>query len=225
MDIKSILKQRISAANLLARRRREKMRRRLINTTATFLCPNCIGGILFHDLGLQFRSPTVNLMMMQPDFVKFVLDLDHYLSCELRFYQDPEYDCPCAYLDDIVLHFTHYHSEQEAAEKWEQRKTRIDRSNLFVFLTERDALTEAQIRSLRQLQARGILVFTAHAYPEIPYALEIPKYRAAGEVGNILQKHGLSEMREYEQYFDFVKWFNEADGGSYDISPYLLKTK
>lgn len=28
-------------------------------TEASFLCPNCIGGILFHDLGMRFYSPTL----------------------------------------------------------------------------------------------------------------------------------------------------------------------
>lgn len=220
MSVKDIVKNILEERNPLVIRRRKKMRAALKNMAPTFLCPNCIGGILFHDLGLQFRSPTVNTMMTQRDFKKFVLDLNHYLERELCFFDHPEHDFPCAKLDDVTVHFTHYHTEAEAAEKWKARTARMDRENLFVFLTERDGLTEEEIRTLSGIHARGLVVFTAKAYPDIPYALQIPRYAADGEVGNILEKSWLDGSREYEKYFDFVKWFNEAEGGNFDIAPF-----
>jgi uncharacterized protein (DUF1919 family) len=194
------------------------MRSKLTNTSPSFLCPNCIGGILLHDLGLAFRSPTVNLMMKQPDFVKFMLDIQHYLSMELAFFEKPGYTCPCARLGDITIHFTHYANAEEAASKWNERKTRIDWRNLFVFASERDGLTKEEILRLGNLSCRGLVVFTANAYPDIPYALQIPQYASSGQIGNILKKSWKDESREYEQYFDFVKWFNEANGHPFDIS-------
>lgn len=220
MSFKETIKNILTERNPLVNARRNQMRRALKAETPTFLCPNCIGGILFHDLGLQFRSPTVNTMMNQRDFVRFVLKLDHYLEQEPEFFEHPEYDFPCAKLDDITVHFTHYHTESEAAKKWKARTARIERENLFVFLIQRDGLTEEEIRSLSRIKARGLVVFTANAYPDIPYALQIPKYAPDGEVGNILEKSWLDGSREYEKYFDFVKWFNEANGGDFDIAPF-----
>lgn len=220
MDAKKMIKTLLSEKNPQAIRRRAKMREALTNTTPTFLCPNCIGGILFHDLGLQFRSPTVNLMMLQTDFAKYVLDMEHYLAEELVFFKHTEYDCPCAHLGDITIHFTHYHTEEEAAQKWLQRSARIDRDNLFVFLEERDGLTREEMLRLGHIRARGLVIFTANDYPDIPYALQIPKYAPEGEVGNILAKSYWDDSREYERYFDFVKWFNEADGSGYAISDF-----
>jgi len=202
----------LSKYNPLAIFRRKRMRKKLTNKTPTFLCPNCIGGILFHDLGLQFRSPTVNLMMLQTDFVKFVLDLDSYLSKDLVFYKHAEYECPCAMLGDISIHFTHYSSEDEARKKWVERSSRIDKNNMFVFLTERDGITEQEMRSLNELKVRGLVVFTAHEYPDIPYTVCISKYKDDGEVGNVLERSYVNDRREYEKYFDFVNWFNTADG-------------
>lgn len=208
----------ISKLNPLAIHRRNALRSKLTNTSPSCLCPNCIGGILFHDLRLQFRSPTVNLMMKQPDFVKFVLNIEHYLSLKLDFYDKPGYTCPCARLGDITVHFTHYATAEEAAKKWDDRKKRIDWDNLFVFASERDSLTREDILQLGDLRCRGLVVFTAHSYPDIPYALQIPRYASDGEVGNILEKSWKDESREYERYFDFVKWFNEANGAPFDIS-------
>ena len=212
MNTKQSVKRFLSENNPFAIRRRAKMRNELTNKTPTFLCPNCIGGLLFHDLGLQFRSPTVNLMMYQTDFLKFVLHMDDYLGQELQFFEHPEYKFPCAHLGDITIHFTHYQSKEEAAHAWYDRSKRIDINNMFVFLEERDGLTKEDIVQLGAIHARGLVVFTAHAYPDIPYALQIPKYENDGEVGNILRKSYWDDHREYEEYFDFVRWFNEANG-------------
>lgn len=220
MTITEKFKKKVEYHNPLAKHRRRKMRSQLENQNITFLTPNCMGGILFHDLGLKFMSPTVNLMMTQTDFVKFVLNMDDYLKKELRFFKHLEYNCPCANLGDIMICFTHYTSEKEAAEKWKERAKRINKDNMFIFCEERDGITESEIRKLSDIKVKGIVVFTANEYDDIPYALYIPKYRDAGEVGNVLKRNYLDDSREYEKYFDFVKWFNESDG-HYDVSDYI----
>lgn len=199
-----------------------RMQKDLKNKEMTFLCPNCIGGIIFHDLGLKFQSPTVNLMFNQRDFVKFVLDLEKYIDLPLNFFKHPEYDCPCAKLGDLTIHFTHYHTTEEAQAKWNERKSRIDWNNMFIFCEERDGISKEEIFSLKSIKARGVVVFTANKYKDIPYAVYIKKYKQDGEVGNILRKvNVLTGTREYEKYFDFVKWFNEANGANFDVSKYI----
>ena len=206
--------------NPIAKHRRKCMRDALQNTNMTFLCPSCMGGELFHDLGLQFRSPTINLMMLQTDFVKFVTNFDEYMAVPFEFFKHPDYDFPCAKLKDITVHFTHYHSEEEAVTKWESRSERIDRNNLFIYCSDRDGITEEEVRSLGKLKVKGIVFFSAHDYKDIPYCLYIPKFKDVGVVQGIQDVHYPDCHRSYEEYFDFVKWFNEADGGDYDVSPY-----
>lgn len=222
MNPKETIKKLLSEKNPLAVSRREKMRSQLKNTTPTFLCPNCLGGILFHDLGLKFQSPTVNLMMFQTDFVKLVLNLDEYLEQEFTFYDDPDYICPCAYLGDITVHFTHYKTAEEAVSKWKERAERIDRDNMFIFAMERDGLSREDIQALGTLPVRGIVVFTANEYRDIPYALYLPELVENGQIEkNVLSKSYLDDSRIYEKYFDFVKWFNEADGGDFDVRAFV----
>lgn len=119
----------------------------------------------------------------------------------------------------------YYHPlyEQEARSKWNERASRIDRDNLFIFLQERDDLTEEDLLKFQQVCARGVLIFTAFDYPQVPYALQILNYQSAGEVGNILSRDRLTGQREYDRYFDFVKWFNQANGAPFDITPYIKK--
>ena len=123
---------------------------------------------------------------------------------------------------EITIHFTHYKTPEESVERWRERTARIRYDNLFLVCSERDGLTRKEIESLGHLNVRGILVFTAHEYPDIPYTLFLPQYAEAGEVGNVLRKKHLDGRREYEERFNWVKWFNTADGGDYDITPYLI---
>lgn len=221
MTILDKVKNKVEQYNPIAQNRRHKMRAQLKNKDITFLTPNCLGGILFHDLGLKFMSPTVNLMMTQTDFVKFVTHLDDYLTKDFKFFKHPEYTCPCATLGDITVHFTHYTSEDEAVMKWKERVKRINKDNLFIFCEERDGITKEEIKVLGKIKARGIVVFTAKEYKDIPYTLYLPKYHDDGEVGNILARNYYNDSRDYEKYFDFVKWFNEAKEREYNISPFV----
>ena len=51
---------------------------------------------------------------------------------------------------------------------------------------EKDGVTKADILRLNSLNVRGLVVFTAHDYPDIPYTCFIKKYEKSGSVGNIL---------------------------------------
>lgn len=53
-------------------------RKRLKNKEISIISTNCIGGVLSHDLGLQFKSPTVNLFFRAEDFIKFCENLEYY---------------------------------------------------------------------------------------------------------------------------------------------------
>lgn len=201
------------------------MRRKLKNKDFTFLTPNCLGGILLHDLGLQFLTPTINLMMTQGDFLKFVSNLDEYINSDLEFLPPNKHDCPCACIrpsgqPEITIYFTHYKTAEEARIKWVERSARINKDNLFVFLEERDGITRKDLECLKELQVKGIVVFTCNRYPDLPFCVYIDKYHEQGEVGNILKKNLIDDSREYEKIFDFVKWFNEAKGSNYDVKGY-----
>ena len=80
---------------------------------------NCIGGVLAHDLGIRFNSPTVNLYMRAEDFIRFCENLDDYLAIDemtpctdAAIIDDRTY--PVACLGDLVLFLVHYPSVEEA---------------------------------------------------------------------------------------------------------------
>lgn len=113
-------------------------------------------------------------------------------------------------------------TEKEAEQKWRARAERINRDNLFVFIEERDGIGRSELEKLRNIHSRGVVAFTCNEYKNIPYCVYLSQYHKGGEVGNILKKTLWDDSREYEHVFDFVKWFNEANGKGFDVHSFVL---
>ena len=111
---------------------------RLKNKDFSILTNHCMGGIIYHDLGLKFLSPTINLKILPDDFIRFLEDMDRYLSIPLKEVTDSELPYPVGALGDITVYFVHYHSFAEANAAWEKRKQRINKNNLRIMMTTRD---------------------------------------------------------------------------------------
>ena len=60
---------------------RYKKRRlqRLKNTDFTIIASNCVGTVIYYDLGLQFLSPKINLKIGIKDFIKLAENLEQYM--------------------------------------------------------------------------------------------------------------------------------------------------
>lgn len=88
-------------------------------------------------MGIQFASPTINLYIRPNEFVKFISNIDYYLSLELIEIPHPA-PYPVGMLGDITLYLKHYGTFQEAKEKWEERCKRINRNKIYLMMTDRD---------------------------------------------------------------------------------------
>ncbi len=184
-----------------------KMRRELKNKDFTILSCNCAAGIVYHRYDHPFLTPTINLWIEQHDFLKFVSDLDHYLAQELVFVKtDAGY--PVAECGNIRIWFNHYTSEAEAREKWESRKKRIRRDNLFLMMSERDGINREDILKFGEVPCKNRVIFTSHKYEDIPYACYLPPYEGEAQVGYYLQKNPVTDRTVMEKYFDLTKWLN-----------------
>lgn len=188
---------------------RNRQRIRLKNRKFSLLTGNCIGGYLYHQLGLPFLSPTINMMILNQDFKKLILNLEHYLSITPIIYEDDKFpDVPSAKIDDIILHFTHYNSSEEGIAAWEKRKRRIDIDNLYVIISDID-LSSKDIEELQSAKVKKIVVMTSKDY-NYDYCLYIPAFRGMDHVGDLLGKT-ISGKWKFERYFDFVGWINSED--------------
>jgi len=185
------------------------MRSRLENKDFTFLSSNCTAGIIYHRLGMKFLSPTINMFIWQDDFLKFVLDLEHYLAQELRFIETEE-PYPVAMLDDIKLYFNHYSTDEEARNSWEERKARMNMDNIVILMCDRDGITEEDMLKLDQLPCTNKVILTAKDHPNVSCAFQLPEYAQDEFVGYYLGKNAITDKTIVEKHFDFVKWLNGA---------------
>lgn len=152
----------------------------------SIISQNCIGGVLYHDLGLEFLSPTVNLFFMGTDFVRFVSNLKHYMALELVMTWGENY--PIGYLDDVQIHFMHYATCSEARDAWNRRKHRINWDRIVVLCTDMENFTDEEFSQWKDVSYPKVL-FTANAgFAQDRDSVFYPEYRSAGHVSDLIPK-------------------------------------
>lgn len=182
-----------------------------INQNITIFASNCMGGLLYHDYGLKFLSPTVNTRFDTPDFIRFVCNIDYYLSQELHFIEAPE-PFPVAMLDDVKVYFVHYHTNDEAEQKWKERIQRIDWNNVFVITNDNDGVTEDDLKALENCKFQNVLVFTANPMPQYRCTFQLKRFAGKKEVGNTMLRSIFTGNMAVQDEFDFTAWFNQVKG-------------
>ena len=121
----------------------------------SLISQNCVGGVIYHDAKQKFLSPTVNLYILPKDFIKFVNNIDYYLSLTPNVKMGKDY--PIGTLGDVKINFMHYSSPQEALEKWEERKQRINFDKIFVIMVERDGFDDEDFKDFLKIKYPKIL--------------------------------------------------------------------
>ena len=185
-----------------------KNRSRLANTEPTVFSSNCNGGVMLHDLGLRFMSPTVNLFIKPSDYIRFLLNLDHYLY-SAKFVEVKGAGYPVGILDDIRIDFVHYGSFEEAVSKWNSRLTRVNMANSFFMMTERDGCTYEDIVAFDSLPYENKVVFVSKPMPEISSAFFDPSFPLEeGGIGVLTNYVSKVSGRRYLDVFDYVSFLN-----------------
>ena len=54
------------------------------NKDITIISNNCLAGCVLHDFSMRFDTPTINLFIPFPDYIKFLTDLKCYLNKEIE---------------------------------------------------------------------------------------------------------------------------------------------
>lgn len=173
----------------------------------SIISQNCIGGVLSHDLGMQFRSPTVNLFIREPDFVKFALNLEHYLGCSLRVHWGGTY--PIGTLDDITIYFMHYDSCEEAKLAWERRTKRVDIDRVLVLSTDRNGFDDESYLLWKQIPYPKVLFTVDPRYAQDGDSVLFQQYQNQGFVPNLIPD------REFYKDGTLIRTINQF-GGTHD---------
>ncbi len=201
-----------------------RRRKRLTARDFSIISNTCIGGVISNSLGEQQRSPTVNLVIYEEQFLQFCRHLKAYSQCPLEEpneqekaqFADLKYPVGIlrgGELPDVNIYFIHYHSFEEAKEKWEKRFARVNYDNLCIVMD-------------RGMDARDEILDEFHA---LPYARKVffthkedrerwPntfrfRYYTEADYKNAYMytkiRRGLREYRVLDE-FDYVQWLNDG---------------
>lgn len=107
---------------------------KLKNKDVTIISRNCIGGFIYHNLGLQFLSPTINLFFELDDYIRFINNLEYYINCVPVEVFDHDKPYPVGELingdERIRVYFMHYPSFENAKKCWIRRAKRVNYNNI-----------------------------------------------------------------------------------------------
>lgn len=115
----------------------------LKKSNPTIFAMNCWGGITYHQLGLEFTSPFINMYLKEQDFIQFLNNPQYYMDLHLELKEtlhNPKLkiDFPVCKCDNIELYFNHYSSFELALHCWEKRKKRINWDNIVAVMYSED---------------------------------------------------------------------------------------
>lgn len=187
----------------------EKRKRRLKLKSKDFsiISNNCWGSFVYQKYGLQYTSPTVGLYILGHDFVKLCSKWQWYMEQKLEFipWEEASYyyaikdnaTYPVAKLGDIEIYFMHYHSEDEASEKWYRRVKRINPNHMIFKLSQREECSKADVEAFMKLPLAHKVCF---AHDLVPGTVHIPELE--GFVGD--------EMGIINRYYNDLDILNEV---------------
>lgn len=183
--------------------------KRLVNNDFTIISRNCVGGVIYHSLGKQFSSPTINLFMSQKDFIKFIKELEAYIKLEIKEDKNASQTLgyPVAKCGDLTIHFIHYKSFNEAKEKWDRRKKRINYKKIFLINTDQDDYSREIDNEYAKLPYPKILFVHSKKQVVAPYHVYIKGFDHKPYIGNILDRKN-KFGRRYLDDFDYVSFIN-----------------
>lgn len=190
-------------------------RKRLKNKTPTILCNNCVGGMIYHDLGLQFCSPTINVLLKGDDFFKFAGNLSDYLACEMTQVFEDGITYPMGLLkrgdEEVRLHFMHAESFDEAKAQWVERASRVNMDNIYVIYeySKKPRRSNHYYQAFKQLPYRHKRMLTMPILFSDPEVVPMTVYLHGYCSGKVLKYPGKYRVKRYLDRFDYVSFLNE----------------
>ncbi len=175
-------------------------RHKLRNRSLSIVSNNCWGGFMHRYYNFPFNSPFIGLYITAPHYIS-LLENKSRLYAPLSFISHNPY--PVAQLPTgELIHFLHYKSAAEAAEKWNKRLKRLDWNNCLVKFSDNDECTPGLIKRFDELPFRNKVCFTAGEFPELKSVIHIPRFKG--------KRHVKSCWKFSDRYFNFIATANKC---------------
>lgn len=187
------------------------------NTDFTIISNNCWAGYVYRFFGLKYLTPTIGLYFFSEDYLKFISNLKFYISLELKQvnlseskYKDfliskKQQDVPIGKLDDIEIIFLHYKTFEDAKNKWERRKSRINLNNIIIKFSEMNSCSRNHLeRFINSIKVKTVL-FVKKENLDIPSSIFAPSLSYN------------DDTTSWNKYLDIINVINEP------VTKYSLK--
>ena len=154
----------------------------------SIISSECIGGAFSRQFNLPYKSPFEALFFF--NFDQLSESLIYYMSQEFDFISPDDsvflddmkkrgtynaYPIAKYKKSDIEIHFLHYHSREEALEKWNRRKQRIDYNNMLSieYTNDKDAINyNSTFKKCIYITSGEIHILTQNIHKIIPTSLQ-----------------------------------------------------
>lgn len=187
--------------------------KRIKNKDISIISNNCWAGIFYRNNNLKYLSPTLGLFFMADDYIKFIYDMKKYINTNLEFIslenskyknylKKLNYNSPIGKLDDIEIMFLHYESEEEAEEKWNRRKARINWNNIVYKFSDQNCCTYEHLEKFNNFKAKNKICFTTRKYDGLD-TIQIKDFEKCENVGE--------DIKTYKKYFNVYKYLNKLN--------------
>ena len=187
-------------------------RNKLNNTDFTIISNNCWGGKCYEHYGLIKQSPTIGMYFFADDYVRFLLNLEKYLSVDLqiisadksKYYNELErrgqLAVPIGVLNDIEIIFLHYRDPEIVLDKWKRRVQRINWKNIIYKFSYMNGCTDSLLKEYEKFVVdKKAFVFVPKRYQQYKNAIVIPDKN--GEI--------INDTFYWNKYFDVTRFINE----------------
>jgi uncharacterized protein (DUF1919 family) len=192
--------------------------RQLTNRDFTLVSNDCWGAEVYKYFNLPWNTPFIGLFLTADDYLRLVTNLRHYMKSELTFISESRHEAvrelrqrkpyPVGLLGgEVEVQFLHYHSQEEAAEKWARRTARMNWDNLVVkFDASKDGATTAHAQQFDKLPYRR-LTLLKEPIPGLASGVVVKQYTP----------DGLEQFKASILNFDLPTWLNtgRVESGSF----------
>lgn len=184
-SIKGFLKDIRLKINKIGSKKRSKQ---LKSKDFSIISNNCYAGIVYQYLGLKYNTPTIGLFFFSDEYIKFLENFEFYIKQKLEFIKTKESkyyseleemgngNAIIGKLSDVEIVFLHYHSEQEALEKWTRRCERLSKNIIFKF-NDQNLCSYENIERFDRLPFENKIFFSAKKYEKIKSCIWLKKYK------------------------------------------------
>lgn len=191
-------------------------RNKLTNKTPSLICSNCLGGYIYHWLGLQFSSPFINLWMTNEDFVSMLeFGIEDFLKQPLVEVVTEDSKYPVGEINGVKIRFQHYSSFDEAKDCWNRRIDRFDYKNMLILFSNFEG-DERLLKRFDELKYKNKIVFvdTPYKYESSFYIKgyliykNILKCIKSKKVPNLFHIKNYFTGKRFIDQFDYVSFIN-----------------